>query len=69
MMHLSGELMIFSVGGPRYFENNTIVECFDHWCGENAANSLHFIEVYQDCAKLYGSPFIGDNMNSQGILD
>ena len=31
MMRSSGELMTFSVGGPRFFENNAIIECFNEW--------------------------------------
>ena len=29
MMSASGELMTFSVGGPRFFENNTVMEIFN----------------------------------------
>ena len=41
-MKVSGELKTFSVGGPRFFENNTIIECFDDWMGENLSNSVYF---------------------------
>ena len=38
-MELSKELITFSVGGPRFFENNAIVESFDEWKGENLTNN------------------------------
>ena len=56
IMSASGELMTFSVGGPRFFENNTVMEIFSEWNGVNLANEEHLIEVYHDCPRVYGSP-------------
>ena len=56
MIALSKELVTFSIGGPRFFENDTVVESFDEWGQENLANSEHFIEIYHDCSRVYGSP-------------
>ena len=50
-MALSEELVTFSVGGPRFFENYTVVESFDEWGQENLANSEHLIEIY--CSPLF----------------
>ena len=58
MMALSEELVTFSVGGPRFFENNTVAESFDEWGQENLANSEHLIEIYRDCSRIYGSPLL-----------
>ena len=56
MMSASGELMTFSVGGPRSFKNNVMVESFYEWNGENLANNQHLIEVYHNSLRVYGSP-------------
>ena len=50
------EFITFSIGGPRFFENNTVVESFDEWSQENLATSEHLIEIYRDCSGVYGSP-------------
>ena len=55
MMKSSGELMTFSVGGPRFFENNTIMECFNEWALGTVRDEYE-IEIYRDCEKVYGSP-------------
>ena len=48
--------MTFSVGGPRFFENNTVMEIFDELDGVNLANDEHLIEVYRNCPRVHGSP-------------
>ena len=56
MMSASGELMTISVGGPRFFESNTVMGIFDEWNGVDLANYEHLIEVYRNCPRVYGSP-------------
>ena len=58
MMSASGKLMTFLVGGPRCFENNTVMEIFNKWNSVNLSNvhHEHLIEVYRDCPRVYGSP-------------
>ena len=56
VMSASGKLMIFSVGGPRFFENKTVMEILDESNGVNLANNEHLIEVYHYCLRVYGSP-------------
>ena len=56
MMALSEELVTFSVGGPRFFENNTVVESFNEWGQENLANREHLLDIYHHCSRVYCSP-------------
>ena len=67
MMELSGELMTFSVGGPRFFENNSLVECFEQWSGHNLANTEYLVEIYRDCPKVYGYLYLDNTMKIQPI--
>ena len=55
MMQSSGELMTFSVGGPRFLENITTVECFNEWALSTARDEYE-VEIYRDCERVYGSP-------------
>ena len=40
-MDISGELMTFSVGGPRHFENNLPLENSPLWTEKNLAHDTH----------------------------
>ena len=40
-MDISGELMTFCVGGPRYFENNLPLENSPLWVGQNLVSYIH----------------------------
>ena len=42
-MYISGELMTFYVGGPRYFENNVCLENSFHYAldDRNQARDIH----------------------------
>ena len=55
MMQSSGELVTFSVGGPRFFDNNTIVKCFNEWALGTARDEYE-VDIYRDCERVYGSP-------------
>ena len=55
-MDISGELMTFCVGGPRYFENNLPLANSPLWVGPNLASYIHHQDVFQDCKFVYGSP-------------
>ena len=54
-MQLSKELIMFSVGGLKFFENNAIIESFDEWNWGNPENEEFFMEVHRDCSRVYGS--------------
>ena len=54
-MDISGELMTFCVGGPRYFENNVCLENSFHHTDRNQARDIHQC-VFRDCKFVYGSP-------------
>ena len=47
--------MMSLVGGPRFFENNTIVECFNEWALGTARDEYE-VEIYRDCEKVHGPP-------------
>ena len=55
-MDISGELMTFCVGGPRYFENNLPLENSPLWTEKNLAYDTHMKDVFRDCKYVYGSP-------------
>ena len=55
-MDVSGELMTFCVGGPRYFKNNLPLENSPLWKGRNLATSTYHRDVFRDCKYVYGSP-------------
>ena len=55
-MDISGELMTFCVGGPRYFENNVCLEHSFHHPDRNQARDIHHQCVFRDCKFVYGSP-------------
>ena len=57
-MGISGELMTFCVGGPRYLENNVCLEnSFHHAPGDrNQARDIHHRCVCRDRKFVYGSP-------------
>ena len=69
-MQSSGELMTFSVGCPRFFENNTIVECFNEWALGTARDEYE-VDIYRDCERVYGSPLFRSHYerptNPQGL--
>ena len=73
MIELSGELMTFSVGGPLFFKNNTIVECLNQWSEHNLTNIDYssVVEIYGNYPKVYGSPLFRrhyENATSPGGL-
>ena len=53
---ISGELMTFCVGGPRYFQNNTLLENSPLWTCLNPANDIHDTDIFRDTKYTYGSP-------------
>ena len=55
-MDLSKELMTFAVGGPRFFQNNTLLENSSLWVGRNLAKNIHCMDTFRDCKYVYGSP-------------
>ena len=52
---ISGELHTFSVGGPRYFQNNTLLENSPSWGLINLAKDIHNICIFRDTKHIYGS--------------
>ena len=55
-MDLSKELMTLAVGGPRFFENNTLFENSSLWADRNLAKNIHCMDTFRDCKYVYGSP-------------
>ena len=55
-MDLSKELMTFSVGGPRFFENNMLLENSPSWLGKNFAKNVFIKDTFRDCKFVYRSP-------------
>ena len=55
-MDISGKLMTFCVGRPRYFENNLLLENSRLWTGKNLAHDIYHLDVFRDCKYTYGSP-------------
>ena len=55
-MDLSKELMTFAIGGPRFFENNTLLENSPLWLGKNLAYDVLHIDTFRDCKFVYGAP-------------
>ena len=53
---ISGELMTFCVGGPRYFQNNGLLENSPLWTVLNPANDIHNTDIFRDTKYTYGSP-------------
>ena len=53
---ISGELMTFSIGGPRHFDNNLPLENSPLWEGKNLAHYIHHHDMFRDCKYVYGSP-------------
>ena len=53
---VSGELMTFCIGGPRYFQNNTLLENSPLWTCLNPANDIHDTDIFRDTKYTYGSP-------------
>ena len=53
---LSKELMTFAVGGPRFFENNTLIENSLLWVGRNLAKNVYHVDSFRDCKYVYGFP-------------
>ena len=52
---ISGELHTFCVGGPRYFQNNTLLENSPSWGLINPAKDIHNICIFRDTKHVYGS--------------
>ena len=48
-MDISGELMTFCVGGPRFFENNVLLENSSLWTEKNIAFNVHMRDSFRDC--------------------
>ena len=55
-MDRSNELMTFSVGGPRFFENNVLLKNSPLWPGRNQARYAYKRDVFRDCRYVHGSP-------------
>ena len=55
-MDISGELMTFCIGGPRYFENNLPLENSPLWMEKNLAYDTHMKDISRDCKCVYSSP-------------
>ena len=55
-MDISGELMTFSVGGSRHFENNLPLENSPLWTRKNLAHNTHHRDVFRNCKYVYGYP-------------
>ena len=55
-MDISGELMTFCVGRPRYFENNLLLENSPLWTGRNLAHDIYHLDIFRDCKYMYRSP-------------
>ena len=53
---ISGELHTFCIGGPQYFQNNTLLENSPSWGLINPANDIHNICIFRDTKHVYGSP-------------
>ena len=53
---MSGECVSFCVGGPRFSENATILETFEHWFGWNRSTKPKDDTIYKDCKYVGGSP-------------
>ena len=53
---ISGELMTFFVGGPRYFQNNGLLENSPLWTVLNPTNDIHNTDIFRDTKYTYGSP-------------
>ena len=53
---ISGELHTFCIGGPWYFQNNTLLENSPSWGLINPAKDIHNICIFRDTKHVYGSP-------------
>ena len=53
---ISGELHTFCIGGPRYFQNNTLLENSPSWGLINPAKDIHNVCIFRDTKHVYGSP-------------
>ena len=53
---ISGELHTFCIGGPRYFQNNTLLENSPSWGLTNPAKDIHNVCIFRDTKHRYGSP-------------
>ena len=53
---ISGELHTFCIGGPRYFQNNTLLESSPSWGLINPAKDIHNVCIFRDTRHVYGSP-------------
>ena len=58
MMDISKELMTFSIGGPRFFENNTLLENSLDCAEANLANCTQHADTFRDCKYVLGSPMV-----------
>ena len=55
-MNISGELTMFCMGGPRFFENNVALENSPLWSKRNLTFDVHHRHVFRDCKYVHGSP-------------
>ena len=53
---ISGELHTFCIGGPQYFQNNTLLENSPSWGLINPAKDIHNTCIFRDTKHIYGSP-------------
>ena len=47
---------MFCIGGPQYFQNNTLLESSPSWGLINPAKDIHNVCVFRDTKHVYGSP-------------
>ena len=53
---ISGELHTFCIGGPQYFQNNTLLENSPSWGLINPAKDIHNVCIFRDTKHIYGFP-------------
>ena len=53
---ISGELHTFCIGGPWYFQNNTLLENSSSLGLINPAKDIHNVCIFRDTKHVYGSP-------------
>ena len=52
---ISGELHTLCIGGPRYFQNNTLLENSPSWGLINPAKDIHNVCIFRDTKHVYSS--------------